>query len=117
MKEQPQTFYTKVPLPEMVRSDDAKANLNNCILEITPSKKEPEETKKISNRVSRESISYPPFHVKVERSSVFPIMRGQIYKFIDLFFFQVSSSKVARGLKADLEEALWNFLLFLGKDL
>ena len=43
-----QTFYRKVPLPEMVRSDNAKANLNNGILEITLPKKEPKETKKLA---------------------------------------------------------------------
>lgn len=43
-----QTFYRRVPLPEMVRSDDAKANLNNGILEITLPKKEPKETKKLA---------------------------------------------------------------------
>ena len=43
-----QTFYRRVPLPEEVRSDDAKANLNNGILEITLPKKEPKETKKLA---------------------------------------------------------------------
>jgi HSP20 family protein len=43
-----QTFYRRVPLPEMVRSDDAKANLNNGTLEITLPKKEPRETKKLA---------------------------------------------------------------------
>jgi HSP20 family protein len=42
-----QTFYRRVPLPEEVRSDDAKATLNNGILEITLPKKQPKETKKI----------------------------------------------------------------------
>jgi HSP20 family molecular chaperone IbpA len=32
----------------MVRSDDAKANLNNGTLEITLPKKEPRETKKLA---------------------------------------------------------------------
>jgi HSP20 family protein len=43
-----QTFYRRIPLPEMVRSDDAKANLNNGILEITLPKKTPKETKKLA---------------------------------------------------------------------
>ena len=43
-----QTFYRRVPLPEDVRSDDAKANLTNGILEITLPKKEPKETRKLA---------------------------------------------------------------------
>ena len=43
-----QTFYRKVPLPEKVQSDNAKASLNNGILEITLPKKEPKETKKLA---------------------------------------------------------------------
>ena len=42
-----QTFYRRVNLPEEVRSDDAKASLNNGILEIILPKKEPKETKKL----------------------------------------------------------------------
>lgn len=42
-----QTFYRRVPLPEEVRSDDAKATLNNGLLEITLPKKQPKATKKI----------------------------------------------------------------------
>jgi HSP20 family protein len=43
-----QTFYRRVQLPEDVRSDDAKANLNNGVLEIVLPKKEPKEVKKLS---------------------------------------------------------------------
>ncbi len=43
-----QTFYRRVHLPEDVRSDDAKASLNNGILEIILPKKEPKETKKLT---------------------------------------------------------------------
>lgn len=43
-----QAFYRRVQLPERVRSDDAKASLNNGILEITLPKKEPKETKKLT---------------------------------------------------------------------
>ncbi len=43
-----QAFYRRVQLPEMVRSDDAKASLNNGILEIVLPKKEPKETKKLT---------------------------------------------------------------------
>jgi HSP20 family protein len=42
-----QTFYRSVPLPEKVRSDEAKASLNNGLLEITLPKKEPREAKKL----------------------------------------------------------------------
>jgi len=42
-----QTFYRRVPLPEQVRTDGAKATLNNGILEITLPKKQPKESKKI----------------------------------------------------------------------
>lgn len=42
-----QTFYRRIPLPESVRSDDAKASLNNGILEVILPKKEPKETKKL----------------------------------------------------------------------
>jgi HSP20 family protein len=43
-----QAFYRKVQLPERVRSDDAKASLNNGMLEITLPKKEAKETKKLT---------------------------------------------------------------------
>ena len=43
-----QTFYRRVRLPEEVRSDDAKASLNNGILEIILPKKTPKETKKLT---------------------------------------------------------------------
>ncbi|MGD0071703.1 MAG: Hsp20 family protein [Candidatus Bathyarchaeia archaeon] len=43
-----QIFYRRIQLPEKVRSDDAKASLNNGILEITLPKKEPKETKKLT---------------------------------------------------------------------
>jgi HSP20 family protein len=43
-----QTFYRKIQLPEKVKSDDAKASLNNGILEIILPKKEPKETKKLT---------------------------------------------------------------------
>jgi HSP20 family protein len=42
-----QTFYRRISLPEPVLSDDAKANLNNGILEIVLPKKAPKETKKL----------------------------------------------------------------------
>jgi HSP20 family protein len=43
-----QTFYRRIDLPEKVKSDDAKASLNNGILEIVLPKKEPKETKKLT---------------------------------------------------------------------
>ena len=43
-----QAFYRRIQLPESVRSGDAKASLNNGILEITLPKKEPKETKKLT---------------------------------------------------------------------
>jgi HSP20 family protein len=43
-----QTYYRRVQLPEKVRSDDAKASLNNGILEIVLPNKEPKETKKLT---------------------------------------------------------------------
>ncbi|MCW3996603.1 MAG: Hsp20/alpha crystallin family protein [Candidatus Bathyarchaeota archaeon] len=43
-----QTYYRTIQLPENIRSDEAKANLNNGILEITLPKKEPKATKKIA---------------------------------------------------------------------
>ena len=42
-----QTYYRRIQLPEGVKSDDAKANLGNGILEIVLPKKEPKETKKL----------------------------------------------------------------------
>ncbi len=42
-----QTYYRKIPLPETIISDQAKANLDNGILEITLPKKAPKETKKL----------------------------------------------------------------------
>ncbi len=43
-----QAFYRTIPLPESVRSDDAKASLNNGILEVTLPKKQPKVTKKLA---------------------------------------------------------------------
>jgi HSP20 family protein len=43
-----QTFYRRIQLPEKVKSDDAKASLNNGILEIILPKNEPKETKKLT---------------------------------------------------------------------
>ncbi len=43
-----QTYYRRIQLPEDVKSDDAKANLNNGTLEIVLPKKEPKETKKLN---------------------------------------------------------------------
>jgi HSP20 family protein len=43
-----QAFYRRIPLPESVRSDDAKASLINGTLEVTLPKKEPKETKKLT---------------------------------------------------------------------
>jgi len=43
-----QTFYRRIDVPEKIKSDDAKASLNNGILEIVLPKKEPKETKKIT---------------------------------------------------------------------
>jgi HSP20 family protein len=43
-----QTFYRMVQLPETVRSDDAKASLNNGILEVVMPKKEPKKSKKLA---------------------------------------------------------------------
>lgn len=42
-----QTYYRRIQLPETVRSDEAKANLNNGILEIVLPKKAPKESKKL----------------------------------------------------------------------
>jgi HSP20 family protein len=42
-----QSFYRRILLPEKIRSDEAKASLNNGILEVTLPKKEPKETKKL----------------------------------------------------------------------
>ncbi len=43
-----QAFYRRIRLPENVKSDDAKASLNNGILEVILPKKEPKETKKLT---------------------------------------------------------------------
>lgn len=43
-----QTYYRRIDLPEKVNSAEAKANLNNGVLEITLPKKEPKETKKLT---------------------------------------------------------------------
>ncbi len=43
-----QTYFRQIMLPESVRSDDAKANLNNGVLEILLPKKAPKETKKLT---------------------------------------------------------------------
>ncbi|MCW4025467.1 MAG: Hsp20/alpha crystallin family protein [Candidatus Bathyarchaeota archaeon] len=43
-----QAYYRRVPLPEMVVSDDAKACVNNGILEVTLPKKEPKKSKKLA---------------------------------------------------------------------
>ncbi len=41
------SYYRRIPLPEKIKSEDAKANLSNGVLEITLPKKEPKETKKL----------------------------------------------------------------------
>jgi HSP20 family protein len=43
-----QSFYRKIPLPEPINADTAKANLDKGTLEITLPKKEPKETKKLT---------------------------------------------------------------------
>jgi HSP20 family protein len=43
-----QTYYRRVQLPETVLSDEAKASLNNGVLEINLPKKQPKETKKLT---------------------------------------------------------------------
>jgi len=43
-----QTYYRRIQLPEKVASDNAKATLNNGVLEIALPKKEPKETKKLA---------------------------------------------------------------------
>ena len=43
-----QKFYRRLDLPEKIKSDDAKASLNNGVLEIILPKKEPKETKKLT---------------------------------------------------------------------
>ncbi|HMK93821.1 MAG TPA: Hsp20/alpha crystallin family protein [Candidatus Limnocylindrales bacterium] len=43
-----QTYYRRIDLPEKVVSDNAKASLNNGVLEIILPKKEPKETKKLT---------------------------------------------------------------------
>lgn len=42
-----QTFYRRIQLPEAVLSEEAKANLNNGMLEIVLPKKAPKQTKKL----------------------------------------------------------------------
>ncbi len=42
------SFYRRMPLPEMINADEAKANLTNGTLEITLPKKAPKETKKLT---------------------------------------------------------------------
>jgi HSP20 family protein len=43
-----QAYYRRVPLPELVVSDDAKACINDGILEVTLPKKEPKKSKKLA---------------------------------------------------------------------
>ena len=43
-----QTLYRRLDLPEKIKLDDAKASLNNGVLEIILPKKEPKETKKLA---------------------------------------------------------------------
>jgi len=43
-----QKFYRRLDLPEKIKADDAKASLNNGVLEIILPKKEPKETKKLA---------------------------------------------------------------------
>ncbi len=43
-----QSFYRRIPLPEPIKSDDAKASLDKGTLEITLPKKEPKQTKKLT---------------------------------------------------------------------
>ena len=43
-----QKFYRRLDLPEKIKSDDAKASLNNGVLDIILPKKEPKETKKLT---------------------------------------------------------------------
>jgi HSP20 family protein len=42
-----QTYFRKIQLPEMVRSDEANAALKDGLLEVTLPKKAPKETKKL----------------------------------------------------------------------
>lgn len=42
------SFYRRMPLPENVKAEEAKASLVNGMLEITLPKKEPKETKKLT---------------------------------------------------------------------
>ncbi len=42
-----QTYFRKIQLPEMVRSDEANAALKDGLLEVTLPKKTPKETKKL----------------------------------------------------------------------
>ena len=43
-----QTYYRRIPLPESIRSDEAKAALKDGLLEVTLPKKQPKETKKVA---------------------------------------------------------------------
>ncbi len=43
-----QMFYRKISLPEEIRSDEANANLDEGVLEISLPKKVPKETKKLA---------------------------------------------------------------------
>ena len=43
-----QKFYRRIDFPEKIMTDDAKASLNNGVLEIILPKKEPKETKKLT---------------------------------------------------------------------
>jgi HSP20 family protein len=43
-----QTYYRRIALPEMVRSDEANASLKDGLLEVTLPKKMPKETKKLA---------------------------------------------------------------------
>ncbi len=43
-----QTYYRRIDLPEKIDSNQAQANLNNGVLEITLPKKEPKEKKKLA---------------------------------------------------------------------
>ena len=42
-----QKFYRRIDLPEKIKTDEAKASLNDGVLEIVLPKKEPKETKKL----------------------------------------------------------------------
>jgi HSP20 family protein len=43
-----QTYFRRIPLPEKVRSDDAKANLNNGTLEVMLPKIQPKASRKLA---------------------------------------------------------------------